>query len=68
VEGILTLCIIPIFLWLFPKDILDAWFLTAEEKEMMRLRYIQNPSWGIDEKFTWGETLRVFKDPKFYAL
>ncbi|KAK5064778.1 hypothetical protein LTR84_000612 [Exophiala bonariae] len=68
VEGILTLCIIPVFLWLFPKDILDAWFLTPEEKELMRLRYIQNPSWGIDEKFTWGETLKVFKDLKFYAF
>ncbi|KAF7547916.1 hypothetical protein G7046_g8859 [Stylonectria norvegica] len=68
VEGILTLSVIPFFLWLFPKDILDAWFLTEEEKEMMRLRYSQNPSWGIDEKFTWGELLKAATDPKFFAF
>lgn len=68
VEAILTLMVIPVFLWLFPKDILEAWFLTPEEKDMMRLRYVQNPSWGIDEKFTWRETIKAITDPKFYAL
>jgi len=66
---ILTLLvIIPVFLWVFPKDIIEAWFLTPEEKDMMRLRYLQDPSWGIDEKFTCSETLKAVVDPKFYAL
>lgn len=68
VEGILTLATIPVFLWFFPSDIVNAWFLTDEEKEMMRLRYLQNPSWGIEEKFSWRETLKAVLDPKFYAL
>lgn len=68
IEGALTLAIVPVFLWLFPKDILDAWFLTSEEKEMMRLRYAQDPSWGIDEKFTWREVIKAVTDPKFFIL
>ncbi|KAK5184003.1 hypothetical protein LTR44_003508 [Exophiala sp. CCFEE 6388] len=68
VEGLLTLCVIPVFLWFFPGDILNAWFLSDDEKQMMRLRYSSNPQWGIEEKFTWGETLKAVKDPKFYAF
>ena len=68
VEGALTILTVPFFLWFFPKDILNAWFLTEEEKEMMKLRYIQNPSWGLDEKFSWGETFKALTDPKFFLL
>jgi MFS family permease len=68
VEGVLTILIVPLFFFMFPKTPRDAWFLTAEEKQMMVVRYASNPHWGIDEKFTWGSMLEVVKDPKWYAL
>jgi MFS family permease len=68
VEGGLTLLVVPIYYWLFPKTPREAWFLTEEEKSMMKMRYANNPHWGIDEKFSWGAVLSVVRDPKWYAL
>lgn len=68
IEAILTLLAVPLFFWVFPTSPTDAWFLTDEEKRMMVIRYAQNPHWGINEKFSWGAVISVFKDPKFYAL
>ncbi|THX92442.1 high-affinity nicotinic acid transporter [Aureobasidium pullulans] len=29
---------------------------------------IQNSHWGIDEKFSWGEVIKVLRDPKWYTF
>lgn len=68
VEGLLTILLVPIFYFVFPVSPLDAWFLTPEEKQIMRARYDSDPHWGIDEKFSWAEIFKIFKDPKWYCL
>lgn len=35
---------------------------------MITVRYQQNSHWGIDEKFSWGEVIKVLRDPKWYTL
>ncbi|KAI0015435.1 high-affinity nicotinic acid transporter [Xylariomycetidae sp. FL0641] len=68
IEGILTVLACPTFYFLFPNSPTTAWFLTPEEKEMMKLRYELNPHWGVDEKFTWKAVADALKDPKWYAF
>jgi MFS family permease len=67
-EGIITILACPIFFFLFPESPTTARFLTDEEKEMMRLRYEQDPHWGIDDIFSWDAVIAALTDPKFYAL
>ncbi|KAJ5682212.1 high-affinity nicotinic acid transporter [Penicillium macrosclerotiorum] len=68
VEGAMTLVLVPLFLFLFPKHPTLAWFLTAEEKTLMQARYDNDPHWGQDENFTWADSLSIFTDPKWYAF
>ncbi|RDW84898.1 hypothetical protein BP6252_02488 [Coleophoma cylindrospora] len=68
VEAILTVVVVPAFLWLFPQNPRTAWFLTEEEKCMMDLRYALDPHWGVDEEFSWSSVLSAFVDPKWYAF
>lgn len=67
-EGAITLFAAPFFYFIFPHEPREAWFLTPEEKEMMRLRYELDPHWGIDEEFTWSAVLSALIDPKWHAL
>lgn len=68
VEALLTIIVVPVFFFLFPKEPRTAWFLTPEERGMMQMRYANDPHWGVDEKFQWSTCLSIFRDPKFYAL
>lgn len=68
VEGIITILIVPLYWFVFPNDARTAWFLTEDEKRMVRARYILNPHWGIDDEFSWRAITDVLVDPKFYAL
>lgn len=68
IEGAITLLAVPLIYFLFPVTPTEAWFLTAEEKELMKARYAQDQSWGYDEQFTWSECLKAFVDPKWYAF
>ncbi|KAI1268421.1 high-affinity nicotinic acid transporter [Xylariaceae sp. FL1019] len=68
IEGIITVLVCPLFYFYFPESPTTAWFLTPEEKELMRLRYELNPHWGIDEKFTWKAVTDALTDPKWYAF
>lgn len=63
----MTIIAVPIFWLVFPVSPTEAWFLTPEEKQMMKARYDADPSWGNDDKFDWSECLKAFKDPKWYA-
>ncbi|KAK6068274.1 C6 transcription factor [Seiridium cupressi] len=67
IEGALTILICPAFYFLFPESPTTARFLTPGEKEMMRLRYEQDPHWGIDDEFSWHAVIAALVDPKFYA-
>ncbi|KAH5138173.1 hypothetical protein HBH69_225250 [Parastagonospora nodorum] len=68
VEGAITVIVVPLFWFIFPTTPTEAWFLTEEEKRMMKIRYDSDPSWGYDDEFTWSECLRAFVDPKWYAF
>lgn len=68
VEGLLTIILVPLFFFLFPKTPTGAWFLSEEEKSLMTKRYEQNENWGIDEAFAWTEVVKAFYDPKWYAF
>ncbi|EKG17955.1 Major facilitator superfamily [Macrophomina phaseolina MS6] len=67
-EGAITLLAAPFFYFIFPHEPREAWFLTEEEKEMMRLRYELDPHWGIDEKFSWAAVFSALIDPKWHAF
>ncbi|KAG4260878.1 high-affinity nicotinic acid transporter [Fusarium proliferatum] len=68
VEGIMTILFVPIFWFIFPKTPQTAWFLTDEEKHLLKARYDADPSWGQDDPFSWTESLKAFTDPKWYAF
>lgn len=68
VEGCITILLVPLYWYCFPNDARTAWFLTDDEKRMVRARYALNPYWGIDDEFSWKAIIDVLIDPKFYAL
>ncbi|KAJ5494620.1 hypothetical protein N7463_010707 [Penicillium fimorum] len=68
VEAAITIILVPLFYFVFPKTPVDAWFLTDEEKRIVRARYDNDPHWAFDEKFSWVELGKVFTDIKFYAF
>jgi hypothetical protein len=65
----MTILLVPLFLFVFPKNPATAWFLTVEEREIMRIRYL-DPHWGYakEEKFRWTTVVRALSDPKQWAL
>jgi hypothetical protein len=64
----MTILFVPIFLFVFPKTPQTAWFLTDDEKQLLKGRYDADPSWGQDDPFSWEEVAKAFKDPKWYAF
>lgn len=68
VEGALTLILVPVFYFLFPRTPTTAWFLSEEEKQMMKARYANDESWGNDEVFSCAEIGKALIDPKWYAF
>jgi MFS family permease len=68
IEGAMTLILVPLFFFVFPKHPTTAWFLSAEEKSMIQARYDNDPHWGQDEEFSWAESLSALTDPKWFAF
>lgn len=64
----MTIIVCPVFYFVFPENTREAWFLTSEEKELMKLRYELEPHWGIDEAFSWAAVRAALTDPKFICL
>ncbi|RAL64861.1 hypothetical protein DID88_001457 [Monilinia fructigena] len=66
IEGLFSI-VVAIVVWFgLPTDPAKAWFLNAEEREMMRLRAIQRQKYMGSEKFSWEEFRIELKDPKLY--
>lgn len=66
IEGIFSIAI-GIAVWFgLPTNPAEAYFLNAEEKEMMRIRYAQEKQYLGSENFSWEEVWIEFKDPKLY--
>ncbi|CAK3799334.1 high-affinity nicotinic acid transporter [Lecanosticta acicola] len=68
VEGMLTLILVPLFFFFFPKTPATAWFLTSEEKVIIAKRYECEQHWGADEVSSWKEVVKAVTDPKWYAF
>ncbi|PQE30231.1 major facilitator superfamily transporter protein [Rutstroemia sp. NJR-2017a WRK4] len=66
IEGIFSVVVAVVVWFGLPTDPGQAWFLNAEEKEMMRLRAIQRQKYMGSEKFSWEEFRIELKDPKLY--
>ncbi|KAL2205644.1 nicotinic acid plasma membrane transporter [Sarocladium strictum] len=66
IEGIITICLVPVIYAIFPKDPRTAWFLNEEERRVIALRFELNPHLSMNEKFSWPKVLSAFKDPKLY--
>lgn len=67
IEGIFSVvCALAVWFGL-PDDPGQAWFLNAEEREMMRCRAAQRQKYMGSDKFDWAEVRIAFKDPKLYV-
>lgn len=62
VEGAITIVVAPIILFLLPRNVTEAWWLTEEEKEVLTIRLETCPDFHQDEKFSWSEVVRGLKD------
>ena len=59
--------IIAIMVWFgLPTNPAEAWFLSSEQKQMMRVRQHQTAQYIGSDEFAWEEVRIAFKDPKLY--
>ncbi|CAK7909625.1 high-affinity nicotinic acid transporter [[Candida] anglica] len=65
VEGLITICTIPIVYFYLPDDE-NVKFFNEAEHEIMRLRTIQRKQYMGNSKFEWIEIRKAFSDPKTY--
>jgi hypothetical protein len=66
IEGIFSIFCAAVVWFGLPNDPSNAYFLNAEEKEMMRIRNIQRERYMGSEEFSWYEVRMALKDPKLY--
>ncbi|KAL6866847.1 MFS general substrate transporter [Trichoderma novae-zelandiae] len=66
IEGICSFVIAPIIWFGLPNDPSNAYFLTEEEKAMMKVREAQRAQYMGSEEFSWEEIWISLKDPKLY--
>ncbi|KAL6250464.1 hypothetical protein RBB50_002766 [Rhinocladiella similis] len=66
IEGIFSMLIAVIVWFGLPTNPAEAWFLSAEQKEMMRIRHRQRAQYMGSEELDWQEVRIAFKDPKLY--
>lgn len=66
IEGIFSI-ICGLAVWFgLPNKPENAYFLNAEEKEIMRIRQIQRKAYMGSDEFSWYEVRQAFTDPKMY--
>lgn len=66
IEGCFSM-LIAVWIWFgLPNDPGNAYFLTAEEKWMMQVRYEQRHQYMGSDKFSWDEFWIEIRDPKLY--
>lgn len=59
--------VIAVAVWFgLPTNPAEAWFLSAEQKEMMRMRQEQTAQYMGSDEFKWEELRIAFRDPKLY--
>ena len=66
IEGTFSIAI-GIGVWFgLPTNPAEAWFLSPEQKQMMRIRYQLRQQYNGSEDFNWEEIKIAFRDPKMY--
>lgn len=66
IEGIFSM-VIAVAVWFgLPTNPAEAWFLTPEQKQIMRIRQRQTAEYMGSDKFDWQEVRIAFQDPKLY--
>lgn len=66
IEGIFSVLVAFVVWFGLPNDPSNAYFLNAEEKELMRIRAIQRQAYMGSEEFDWNEIKLALVDPKVY--
>lgn len=65
IEGGMTVVLgVVAFFWL-PATPSTAWFLNEEERAIAKARHLRDGSGQVEEKFTFGDCFRTWKDPQF---
>ncbi|KAH3670859.1 hypothetical protein WICMUC_004828 [Wickerhamomyces mucosus] len=62
IEGALTICSVPIIACLLPNELTSVWWLSEDEKKVLKIRLTTHPDFFQDEKFSWSEVKRSFLD------
>ena len=66
IEGLFSFLVAP-FIWFgLPNDPSNAYFLTDDEKRMMRVRAVQRAQYMGSDEFSWAEVRIGLADPKLY--
>ncbi|CCH41402.1 High-affinity nicotinic acid transporter [Wickerhamomyces ciferrii] len=66
-EGLMTIGVLPLAIFIFPKHFNKAWFFTEEEKQCYEQRLVYYPELHESDKFEWKVVINMFKDFKFYT-
>ncbi|KZF19521.1 MFS general substrate transporter [Xylona heveae TC161] len=66
IEGILTILCAAAAWFGLPNDPSKAYFLNAEERELVKLRRLQAQKYLGSEEFSWQEVKAALCDPKLY--
>ncbi|CCH41403.1 putative membrane protein [Wickerhamomyces ciferrii] len=67
VEGLMTIGVLPLAIFIFPKNFETSWFFNEEEKKCYAQRLIHYPELYEKDDFKWSVVWDMFKDFKFYA-
>ena len=64
VEGLITVCAIPLVFFVLPDDELNIRYFNVGEKDIMRARARQRAVYMGSDKFDWHEVKLAYMDPK----
>lgn len=67
IEGAISIVICGIAWFTLPNSAEKAWFLTAEDRELMEARKIREAIYKGPDKFQWRYARQAFTDPFVYA-
>lgn len=66
IKGVFSI-LVAVFVWFgLPNDPSNAYFLSAEEKDLMHIRARQRAAYMGGNNFDWSEIRIAFTDPKVY--
>ena len=68
VEGVMTLCLAPVAYFWVPNTLTEAWFLSANQKQLVAKRYeINKRHFDDKESFRWSEVFKALTDWRVYT-